>query len=188
MLIPFGVLSAAGGGVVGGTYDLIESVVLGSDTSSVTFSSLATYASTYKHLQIRVVARTDRDLDVDTALIQFNGDTGSNYGLHILEGNGSSVSSVFESASAGYAARITGNTATANSFAPGVVDLLDAFSSTKNTTLRSLTGYHNSFRPQMYLTSTLWRNTASLTSVRLFPNIGTNFLTGSRFSLYGIKG
>jgi hypothetical protein len=38
------------------------------------------------------------------------------------------------------------------------------------------------------LNSGLWRSTASVTDIQLFPNVGTNWVTGSRFSLYGIKG
>jgi hypothetical protein len=186
-LSALGIFSAAGAGGAVGDYELIETTILGTGAAEIIFSSLATYASTYKHLQIRLVARTNRAAVVDSAVIQFNGDNASNYNRHVLQGDGSSVSSFAETGASGYVGRITGDTATANSFAPAVAEILDAYSSTKNTTVRSLTGYHNSTTPQLYLTSTLWRNTASLTSIRLLPNVGTNFVAGSRFSLYGIR-
>jgi hypothetical protein len=40
----------------------------------------------------------------------------------------------------------------------------------------------------IYLSSSAYLATASLTSVELFTTNSQNFITGSRFSLYGIKG
>jgi len=188
MLIPFGVLSAAGVSEGGPTYELIESVVLGTATSSVTFSSLATYASTYKHLQIRLAARTDRTtLAYDFMRLRFNGDTGTNYRSHFLYGNGASV--VSEAGGAGDAILLfrAGANAATNVYGGIVLDVLDAYSSTKNTTIRALggiTGVNN----EVALTSGLYNNTASITSVFIGPGGGTNFTAGSRFSLYGIRG
>ena len=75
----------------------------------------------------------------------------------------------------------------ANAFGAGVYDILDPYSTTKNKTTRLfggrgfVTGDH-----KIVLASGLWRNTASVTSIDLVAN--DNFVTGSRFSLYGIKG
>jgi hypothetical protein len=82
-LFPLGILSAAGAGGVGATYELIESQILGSNQSSITFSSLATYASTYKHLQIRAAGKGSGNSFEETNVnLRFNGDTGSNYSAH----------------------------------------------------------------------------------------------------------
>ena len=188
---PLGILSAAGAGgapAIASSYELIESKILGSAQTSITFSGLATYASTYKHLQIRIVARTDRASYVDSAMIQFNADTGTNYRAHYLIGNGTTVTSTGDAQGDRiYAARITGNNGGTSVFGSGVCDILDAYSSTKNTTTRSLTGYNTSSGSEIYMFSGLWLNTNSLTSIKLFPNVGTNFVIGSRFSLYGVK-
>ena len=184
---PLGVLSAAGagGGATGPAYELISTTVLGSNTGSVTFSSLGDYASTYKHLQIRYVARTSRGEINDAMNIQLNGDTtSSNYKNHYLYGTGSTVAS--GNASGGFNSPLAGNTATANAFAVGVVDIVDAFSSTKNTTLRGLGGVSSSFN-QIMLNSGLWVNTASITSIALLSGNGANLVTGTRISLYGIR-
>jgi hypothetical protein len=191
MLIPFGVLSAAGAGVeVAGDYELIESVILGTDTSSVTFSSLATYASTYKHLQIRYVARSSQAQTFAGITVRFNGDSATNYGTHLLAGNGSSVFSNSFLNQTGILAdqrEVMGANGPANAFGAGVYDILDAYSTTKNTTTRLLGGRgFVSGDSVIMLASGLWRNTASLTSIDLVAN--ANFVAGSRFSLYGIKG
>jgi hypothetical protein len=192
MLIPFGVLSAAGAGGVEGDYELIATEILGSSQSSITFSNLGDYSSTYKHLQIRMVTKSDRsDNNLDNPYIQFNGDTGNNYTWHFLEGNGSSVSSGgfgnFNSTLANgiYPSTLGANTTSA--FSGNVIDILDAYSSTKNKTIRSLSGGTNASN-FIRLTSGFWLNTNALTSIVIKINVGPNFVAGSRFSIYGIKG
>jgi hypothetical protein len=181
-LFPLGILSAAGAVVGGETYELISTTVLGLAASSVSFSSLGDYSSTYKHLQIRGLGRLTA---VDTnQKMRFNGDSTSSYNNHFLYGNGSSVlsgTSGLLTAIDSYP--LTASNAPANAFGAFVIDMLDAFSSTKNTTVRQLSGNN----VEIQLASGLWNNTASLTSVELLANSG-NYVAGSRFSLYGIRG
>jgi hypothetical protein len=182
MLIPFGVLSAAGVSEGGETYELIESVILTGTQASVTFSSLATYASTYKHLQIRSVAKgTDYN---DNIFLQFNGNTGNNYSHHRLLGDGSSVSSVATTTTSDLIGGFYSSSAT-NIFAPSITDILDPFSTTKNTTIRCLHGDSNA--PTIRLASGAYYNTEAISSITLFAKV-LSFVAGSRFSLYGIKG
>lgn len=181
MLIPLGFLAVSG--VSAGSFDLLETQVLGSSTASVTFSSLGTY-SNYKHLQIRVAARTDRSGAADdNVIMRFNGDSGSNYSCHNLRGNGSSVISGALTNETKIVARAIGGND--GNFGAVVIDILDAFETTKYKTSRSLGGYATNI---VELGSGSWRNTAALTSILLDQDVGSNFLTGSRFSLYGIKG
>jgi len=177
--------SQAAGAVGGGTYDLLETTILGSSQSSVTFSSLnSTYGSTYKHLQIRMVGRTDRSAGSDVVNLNLNNDTTSSYAYHALLGDGSSVFSIAAS-SVGFGRlyRASANTASANAYGAIVVDLLDCFSATKNTTVRYLGGTDT----DVGLGSVGFFKTNAVDEIDLEPGIGTNFLTGSRFSLYGIK-
>jgi hypothetical protein len=188
MLIPFGILSAAGAGVEG-DFELIESEILGSAASSVTFSNLGTYSSTYKHLQLRATVRSDRSgLTLDFGKITFNGDSSSVYTTHQLYGDGSTVQS-FAGINQAWTnfVRTTGATAPANAFGAGVVDILDAYSTTKFKTIRNLGGVGAS-GGEINLASGLWRSTNSITSMTIAVGGGTNWLTGSRFSLYGIRG
>ena len=188
MLIPFGVFSAAGagGGGASGTFDLISSTILTGSQSSVTFD-VSTLASTYKHLQIRLVARNSVSATYDEIYMKFNSDSNSaNYKAHLLYGNGSSVSSAsWSNTSSGFRfADIEAASATSNAFTPVVADLLDPFSSSKNKTVRSFSGKTSS--AFVSLASGLWMSTSTVTSIVLTPYSGS-FIAGSRFSIYGIK-
>ena len=191
MLIPFGVLSAAGA-EVGGTYELIESVVLGTSSTSITFASLATYASTYKHLQIRAVARTDRTtLNSDFLRLRFNGDSGSNYANHEIQASGDSIVSQGTTSTTAVTLTRFGSSATAGHFGLAVIDILDAYSTSKNKTVRGLGG--SAGVPPLTgniatVFSGVFLSTSSTTSLTVSSGGGPNILTGSRFSLYGIRG
>jgi hypothetical protein len=183
-LFPLGILSAAGaGGAVAGSYDLLETQILGSNQSSVVFSSLGTYSSTYKHLQIRLVANCTTS--AANQFLRVNGDSGNNYAWHYLEGSGSAVFS-----GGGGSLNYIGwgvTNADSNNFTASVIDILDPFSTTKNTTVRSFTGSARANPNWVGLYSGAWFNTASVTSISLGFGV-QNLLTNSRFSLYGLKG
>ena len=184
MPIPLGIL-AQFRQAAAGDFVLLEQQVLGSTTASVTFSNLATYASTYKHLQIRLVARDNGGLGFSSIGFRFNNDSSSIYARHSLSGNGSSVSSsAASSETQGFLGGITHAGSTANSFAPMVIDLVDAYAS-KNKTVRVLGGQT---QDSVYLISSLWASTAQINSMNIYSRIGADFVTGSRFSLYGVKG
>lgn len=183
MLIPLGFLAASG--VSAGSFDLLETQVLGSSQASVTFSSLSAYSSTYQHLQIRMVARTTRAVSEDgSPIIYLNGDTTSNYRSHYLVGNGSNVVSYDNGTNMGLGS-YPGSSAGANQFLASVVDLLDPFETTKNKTIRVLAGMPGSFN-SVRLNSGLWLSTNALTSIQVSANVAS-WAIGSRFSLYGWK-
>jgi hypothetical protein len=108
--------------------------------------------------------------------------------MHNLTGDGSSVTS-------GYSAQariIPGETPTQLSttgiFGATVIDFLDYAVTSKNKTTRALTGlYENSFQ-RIELKSGLWISTAAITSMTLAESTTLGFVSGSRFSLYGIRG
>jgi hypothetical protein len=194
MPIPLGVLAVAGAGagpvVAGNAYEWLETTVLGTATSSVTFSNLDTnYASTYQHLQIRMVGRTSGSEGGQGAQIRlrFNSDSGSNYRHHYLYGDGAAMVSNSGTATFVGLQRFTDSGATANAYGAMIVDILDAFESTKNTTVRWIGGNANN-SSFIFMNSGLWINTAAITTIFLQPNVGGDFAAGSRFSLYGMKG
>jgi hypothetical protein len=187
-LSALGIFSAAGAGGVAGTYELIETQILGSDQASITFSSLSTYSATYKHLQIRLAARTTRSgFSGGNVAIRFNADTGTNYAQHGLFGTTSSRGS-FGSSSAnfGLAGWVAAATATSNQFGASVVDILDPYA-TKNKTVRSLSGNSGGADTQVRLMSSAWLDTTSVTSITILGD-GGNLVSGSRFSIYGLRG
>jgi hypothetical protein len=191
--MPFGLgffATAGAGAGAAGSYDLLETQVLGGSSASVTFSSLSTYAATYQHLQIRAVSRLDSGSgDEAQGYIRFNGDSGTNYSGHWLLGfgSGSPVSTSFVSVSYMPGLDHALNATAGGNFAASVIDILDAFETTKFKTIRSLSG---AAAGGIFLTSGSWRNTNALTSITLGPPTNQptwNLATGSRYSLYGLK-
>ena len=182
MPIPLGVLAVAGAGAAGGgaAFELIESVILGTD-ATVTFSNIP---QDYKHLQIRMAARGSYGVEDDYARMTFN--TGGSYAGHELIGNGSTVTSV-ERVGGDYIAWIGGNTMPANVFGAAIVDILDYSNTNKNTTARSLGGVFGNTFKTIRLISFAWFSTAAVTQIQLKNAANGNFKAGSRFSLYGIK-
>jgi len=168
-----------------GDYELIATSLLTGTQSSVVFD-VSSLGSTYKHLQIRGGAKTDRADAGDDLSIRFNADTGTNYSNHILLGGLDSVPSAFGGGSSAFIPVINGaaGNSASTTTAGAVIDILDAFSSTKNTTVRAFSGNGVivSFSSGAYF------NTASLTSITLGSRYATNLVATSRLSLYGIRG
>jgi hypothetical protein len=185
-LLPLGLLSQGGGAGGAADYELISSQLLGSDTASVTFSSIP---QTFKHLQLRYVTRSTNVAGASSISPRANGDSASNYSTHGLNGNGSAASSfnIASWSSLGYI-QINGSDVSSSIFAHGIFDLLDYTNTNKFKTARTLSGYHNGGSDRnTRLASGHWRNTNAVTSLTL-SDAGGNFAAGSRFSLYGIKG
>lgn len=178
-----GILNSQVEAAGGGAYDLLETVNLTVDTATVTFSNLDTYASTYKHLQIRAVANASGD-----TFIRFNGVTSSAYNDHVLRGIGTSV----QSTNLGTGSEMPVDfrdydSGSGNRYGAGVVDILDFSSTSKNKTIRALAGNTDSDAfPRINLHSGLFRNTAAITSITIGAS-GSDLRRESRFSLYGIK-
>jgi hypothetical protein len=166
---------------------LIETVLLGSNTASVTFSNLGQYAGVYKHLRLVISARNNRADQGDDILLRLNNDSNSaNYYYHGLYGTGSVAGS--ENSQSPSGARIMQTSAanfTASAFNAGVCEILDAFSANKTRTMRTLSGLTGSY-DRIWLASNLWNSTAALNSLVIVSSFGGSFITGSRFSLYGV--
>ena len=164
-------------------YELIESVFVAATTTSVTFSNLNQYATEYKHLQIRAVGRSTHSANITALRVAFNGIGGTSYSIHGIYSNGGIGSYAFPNQSSAYCGLLTAASATAGNFAGSVVDILDAFSSVKNKTIRTLLG---SAPHEVSIHSAAFLNTAAIDSMTLTADAGS-IIAGSRFSLYGIR-
>ena len=182
-----GILNSQAAGAGGaGAYDLLETTVLTSSASSVSFTGLGAY-SDYKHLQIRATHKTTGGTDGSTFfIVRANSDSGNNYAQHKLEGDGSTVSSEgFASQNGIYVTGTSPRAGETNIFGASILDVLDFSSTSKNTTFRFLAGSVPSNQEEINLTSGLYANTAAVTSIEF--TVSGDAATGSRFSLYGIK-
>ena len=183
MPIPLGVLAVAGAGagpVGAGAYEWLETISVGTAAASVEFTNVNTnYGSTYQHLQVRFTAQTA----AQRLRMRLNGDSGQNYATHLLYGEGTVVASA-AGTNFNVMSLAQGNNET-NIFAAGIVDLLDAFETTKNKTIRHLGGISGNTK-EIALTSGVWLNTAAITTITLRVDSG-NIAVNSRFSLYGLR-
>lgn len=167
-------------------YDLLETEILGGSQTSVTFSSLnSNYGADYQHLQIRMATRSDRPTGSNTNLnLVINADTGSNYSSHQIYFTTGLGAAGGGSASSIYLGPTSQPASGTNVFGVMTVDILDPFHTSKNTTVRGIGGFATG---ALMLTSGAWLNTNAVSSLQIICEPSNNFVTGSRFSLYGLK-
>jgi hypothetical protein len=155
------------------TYEKIATNTLGSTTATVTFSTIT---GAYTDL-VLIIAGTSIGADY-TITLRFNSDTGSNYSATFLQGNGTTASSNRDltqtSMNAGSITTIQSNS---------IISIQNYSNTTTYKTVLSR-GNASGARTRAYVG--LWRNTAAITSVAVSTN-GTDFASGSTFTLYGIK-
>jgi hypothetical protein len=171
-------------------YESIATVTVGSGgASTINFTSIP---STYKHLQLRGTIRGTRTSTNDILGVQFNSDTSSsNYVSHRLIADGSTVASSSTNSGAyslNWVSDFPAASATASIFGVFVLDLLDYATSNKNRVGRTLSGYDANGSGSAWLTSQLWINTSSISSISFLPVFGAGFAQYSQIGLYGIKG
>lgn len=172
------------------TYKLISSTTLGSATASVTFSSIPTF---YDDLALIVSARSNSTLYAYPTLITvaINDDTSSLYSFRAGYGqDGSSIAngSTAQIGIVVYSINSNNASSTANAF--GSLELY--FPQYRSVRNKIASGYavteNNSVNfATIDYSSLLYRNTPAITSLVVREYTGSNFLTNSSFSLYGIN-
>lgn len=178
--MPFGIGFFASG--ADSDYRLIQTQLVSSTSSSVIFSNIP---QGFTHLQLRWTGR-DASTSGD-GYIRFNSDGGNNYSAHrIIAGTSNVSASAVVPASVVYFATMANSNDATSAFCSGVTDFLDFASTSKNKTIRALTGVVSSNK-FVALWSGAWYNTNAITSMEVFSG-GTGWVAGSRFSLYGIRG
>ena len=160
------------------TYEPIATTTLGSAQSSVTFSSIS---QSYTDLIIVVSAKASTGqgnimLQVGNSSV----DTGSNYSNTLLSGNGSSASS-FRNSNVTFA---TIGEFTNTDFDIVIVNLMNYSNTTTNKT--SLSRVNSVAYPRVSSWVSLWRSTSAI-NIMTIPAQTQNFVSGSTFTLYGIR-
>lgn len=156
------------------TYEKIATTTLGSNASSVTFSSIP---STYTDLRIACAVTSTA---ANNNYMLFNSDAGANYSSTYIQGTGSAAQS--------------GRVASA---AYGYVDY--AGTTGQHTITVDIMNYSNTTTFKSYLsrggdsgTVTMayigvWRNTAAISTILFGNGAASGLLAGTTISLYGIK-
>ena len=170
------------------TFVKIATVTVGAGgAADITFSSIP---STYTDLVVKLSSRgTIAALDGGN-FCQFNGDTNTaNYAFVQLIGDGSSVSSTSAATTTGVLfQRNVGSTATANTFSNSEMYIPNYTSSNhKSVSNDGVTETNGTTTiAGTALVAPIWKNTAAITSMKIFPGSG-NFAQYSTATLYGIS-
>lgn len=192
MWIPTTQENVVGGG---GAMELICDSTLGSDQASFDTNTIlgGDIPSTYKHLVLEMVLRSDRAANTtDNAKLQFNADTTSaNYKTQRLNATGSSVTtSSFDGTQPGVIlGETTAASAPASSFGQMSTKINNYLSTSHHKMAQAQSiAYADSSGPVLLLDSQagIWLNTAAVTRIVVAPLNGSNWKTGSRFTLYGL--
>lgn len=165
------------------SYESIQTVTVGSGgQSSISFTSIP---STYKHLQVRFAAING---NAQSTIMQFNGDTASNYAKHTLNGYGTGTQG------AGYPNggyfNLQGYVVAGSSPYPvvGIADILDYTNTNKYKTTRILSGFDANGSGEINFNSGLWQSTSAISSIVIKLESGGTINQYSSFALYGVKG
>lgn len=165
-----------------GTYDALATVTVPSGgAATIEFAGIP---STYKHLQIRCIARgTSTGTTITTTA---NGDTGANYSRHYLYGDGSTTGAAGSASQTSLVvAYAASNSNAANIFAANFIEILDYANTSKYKTFRSLSGLDiNGAGGYIQMNSSLWMSNSAITSLTFTLS---NFAQYSSFALYGVK-
>jgi hypothetical protein len=179
--LPKGKTALTGNSVIlPGSYESIATASGTGSSGTITFSSIS---SAYSHLQLRVLSATTRVGGASgSGALQFNSDTtGTNYYTHALYADGATVQAA--SYNENYGLWYYGSTTTNIA---AVIDILDYANTNKYKTVREIIGFDQNGTGQVALISTLWKNTAAISTLVLTAP-SYNFGSGARFALYGIK-
>lgn len=159
------------------TYEPIATNTLGSNTASVTFSSIP---QTYTDLVL--IVNFGKSTSNPSVYIQFNSDTATNYSLTTLQGTGTAAASARSSNDGGMYVnfRDPGTTVTSN-----VIGSIMDYSNT--TTYKTALFRFNESTTGTATTVGLWRSTSAINTVKVAFDNAALYLSGSTFTLYGIK-
>lgn len=156
----------------GSTYTRLAGGTLTGTQSTYTFSSIS---GSYTDLVLVIAGTLDNNSSIS---MQLNGDTGSNYSLTYMQGNGSSATSGHDSTqnymALGYL----------NSTAQGIcIFNIQSYSSgSVNKSVLCQSGVADDLTRNMI---GLWRSNSAVTSILVSPLSGV-FSIGTSFQLYGI--
>ncbi len=160
------------------TYEPIATTTLSSDNNTVTFSSIS---GNYTDLLLIISPANNAG---SLIRLQFNSDTGNNYSRTVLQGNGSTATS-HRSSSQGHIA--IGEDAAPTTTLGATAFIVQVMNYSNATTYKTVLSRENNSGVAVSATVGLWRNTAAITSIDIKQGGAAQFITGSTFTLYGIK-
>jgi hypothetical protein len=162
--------------IVAQTYVPLQSITLTTATATITFGSGGTLPQTYTDLHI--IYSTIASGDAGNYL-QFNSDISSNYSHTGLYGNGSIAGSNRDSNQTGINGPFTMSSAQ-------TINTIDIMNYSNSTTYKTIIYNSGAANNSTLVGAGTWRSTSAITSISVVCS-GANFVSGSTFTLYGIK-
>ena len=167
----------------GATYTPIATTTIsGTGTSTITFNSFSGYTDLVLVVNARELTSSDGGLS-----ILFNSDSGTNYSITQILGDGTSATSARASNQTKLATYCMADPSS-SSFGLGIVQIMNYSNSTtyKTALQRTMTVNSSNQAAATVARVGLWRNTAAITTISLSPTNGNNFASGSSATLFGI--
>jgi hypothetical protein len=158
----------------------LQSIVLTSSSSSVTFSNID---QSYTDL-VLVTNVKGPTSNLESLRLRFNGDSGTNYSVTWMRGDGTSASSGRETSQnvllvgrAGFQSEM---------FSPNIIQIINYSNTTTNKTCLVRSSAPQTTSGEAWTNVGLWRSTAAITSIVVSLDTSL-FAVGSTFDLYGIS-
>jgi len=172
-----------------GAMTLITDTLLLSDTANFDFTTIA---ATYKHLMIEFQLRSDRAAAAgDAVKMTFNNDGGGNYDYSAAQHDGGAIYySRAAAAASSFVSEVSAATAAAGAAGAGRIVIPNYAGTTwqKQYNVDAVTVLGTSAGEiRRWVTAGNWRSTSAITRITIAPVVGSNFVAGSRATLYGIS-
>jgi hypothetical protein len=172
------------------SFDTLGAVVLSAAAGSVTFASIP---DTYTHLQLRIMAQTNRGTyAIDEPQIRLNTDAG-NYSAHMLWGDGSTVTATdYLGTNVLQLGSGCIGTTTGSNWGIVITDIFDYTNTSKYKVIRTLSGTDcngtvGTLGGRVGISSGSWRSLVAVNNIYIIPGNSSSFSANSSFALYGIK-
>jgi hypothetical protein len=164
----------------------ITSQVLVANTTTVTFSNIP---SDFADLKLVSFARTTFSNLSESMALRYNNDNSSLYSAVSVV----TADTIYHGKPTGSTqhvfSQVAANTATAGIFSTTVTDIINYSNTTsfKSTLTRHSCDYSDAGSSAVGWYAMLYRSTAAISSIDITSANGANFMTGSTFTLYGVR-
>lgn len=155
----------------------LANITFANNATSVTFASIpATYRDLY------LVGSFAMSGGGSASRLRFNGDTAGNYSGAWMGGQGSTAASSSESGATG--SRVIGySVGPTTGMQNFTLSVMDYSATDKHKTALSR---FSDAGGDVQATATRWASTTAITSLTIYDVLGTSFITGTTWALYGI--
>ena len=167
-----------------GSMTKIAETILAADAASISFSSIP---GTYRHLRLKLLARSTNAVLNTILWIRLNGDSAANYWAQHISSTSTNLSASNEAGVGGWSFNVPGANAPA-SVAAGIDLLILDYARTQweKTGISHSMLRDTSTSSNVRTSARWWAQTAAVTSLQIVPDTG-NLALGTIATLYGVS-